>query len=52
MAPATPLNFDPIEEARRQWNEHGWQEAADGMALVTSVICTQQIYLARIDAVL
>jgi DNA-binding MarR family transcriptional regulator len=50
VAPATPLDFDPIEEARRQWNEHGWQEAADGMALITSVIRAQQIYLARIDA--
>ena len=50
MAPSKPLSFDPIEEARRQWNEHGWREAADGMALVTSVIRAQQIYLARIDA--
>ncbi|MFZ0768417.1 MAG: MarR family transcriptional regulator [Acidimicrobiales bacterium] len=50
MVPSQPLGFDPIEEARRQWNEHGWREAADGMALVTSVIRAQQIYLARIDA--
>jgi DNA-binding MarR family transcriptional regulator len=50
VVPSQPLDFDPIEEARRQWNEHGWREAADGMALVTSVIRAQQIYLARIDA--
>jgi len=47
-----PLTFDPIEEARRQWIEHGWGGAADGMAVVTSVMRAQQIYLARIDAVL
>jgi DNA-binding MarR family transcriptional regulator len=48
----TALPFDPIDEARRQWVEHGWAGAADGMALVTSVMRAQQIYLARIDAVL
>ena len=46
------LPFDPIEEARRQWVEHGWFEAADGMAIITSIMRVQQIYLARIDAVL
>ena len=50
VVPSKPLDFDPIEEARRQWRDHGWKEAADGMALVTSVIRAQQIYLARIDA--
>ncbi len=53
-AVATPcaLRFDPILEARRQWKAHGWAKAADGMAAVTSVFRAQQIYLARIDAVL
>jgi len=46
------LPFDPVEEARRQWAAHGWIEAADGMALVTSIFRAQQIYLSRIDAVL
>jgi DNA-binding MarR family transcriptional regulator len=46
------LRFDPILEARRQWKAHGWAQAADGMAAVTSVFRAQQIYLARIDAVL
>jgi DNA-binding MarR family transcriptional regulator len=46
------LRFDPILEARRQWQAHGWVAAADGMAAVTSVFRAQQIYLARIDAVL
>jgi DNA-binding MarR family transcriptional regulator len=49
---AGPLPFDPILEARRHWREHGWGPAADGMAAVTSVFRAQQIYLARIDAVL
>jgi DNA-binding MarR family transcriptional regulator len=46
------LRFDPILEARRQWQAHGWEKAANGMAAVTSVFRAQQIYLARIDAVL
>lgn len=46
------LGFDPIEEARRQWIVHGWDDAADGMAVVTSVMRVQQVYLARIDAIL
>ena len=52
MARSRPLRFDPILEARRQWEAHGWGDAADGMAAVTSVFRAQQIYLARIDAVL
>jgi DNA-binding MarR family transcriptional regulator len=52
VAAARPLPFDPILEARRQWQVHGWEKAADGMAAVTSVFRAQQIYLARIDAVL
>lgn len=52
MAGLRPLRFDPIEEARRQWEAHGWEEAAPGMAAVTSVFRAQQIYLARIDTVL
>ena len=40
---------DPIAEARRQWVEHGWADAAEGMSVVTSVIRVQQLLLARID---
>ena len=39
------LDSDPIEEARRQWVAHGWAEAADGMAAVTSIVRAQQIVL-------
>jgi DNA-binding MarR family transcriptional regulator len=52
VASAAPLPFDPIEEAHRQWVSHGWAEAADGMALVTSVVRVQRILLDRIDSVL
>jgi DNA-binding MarR family transcriptional regulator len=45
----TPLPFDPIAEARRQWAEHGWEEAGVGMAVVTSIMRAQQILLGRID---
>ena len=44
-----PLGFDPILEARRQWAEHGWEDAADGMAAITSIFRAQQIFLGGID---
>lgn len=46
------LDRDPIQEAHRQWVAHGWTEAADGMAMVTSVVRAQQLLMERIDAVL
>src|SRR5689334_5312433 len=46
------LPFDPIEEARRQWIEHGWADVADGMAAVTSIMRAQQLFLGRVDNVL
>ena len=48
--PALPA--DPIKEAHRQWTEHGWADAADGMAMVTSVMRVQQILLKRVEDVL
>ena len=47
-----PLSFDPIDEARRQWIDHGWAPAADGMALITSVVRVQQVFMAQVEAVL
>lgn len=52
MAGSQPLPWDPIAEARQNWREQGWREAADGMAAVTSVMRVHQILLARIDAAL
>lgn len=47
-----PLPVDPLAEAKRQWIAHGWADAADGMAVVTSVMRAQQLLLARVDAAL
>lgn len=44
--------FDPIDESRRQWLAHGWDDSADGMTLVVSIMRVQQLMLARVDAVL
>jgi DNA-binding MarR family transcriptional regulator len=46
------LRFDPIAEARRQWEAHGWQEAAAGVAAVTSIMRAQQVFQAQVDEVL
>jgi DNA-binding MarR family transcriptional regulator len=46
------LSFDPIEEATRQWRAHGWDDAADGMAAVTSLMRAQAIMLARAEDIL
>ena len=41
---------DPIAEAHAQWRSHGWDDAADGMALVTSVVRAQQLVHERVEA--
>lgn len=43
---------DPIELAFQNWTARGWAESADGMALVTSIMRVQQVFLARIESVL
>jgi DNA-binding MarR family transcriptional regulator len=52
MPAGGPLQFDPIEEACRQWTAHGWEAAASGMATVTSIMRVQQIFLAQVEHVL
>lgn len=52
MAKPLDLPFDPVAEARRQWEGHGWEHAAQGMAAVTSVSRAHQLLQARIDDVL
>ncbi|HEX4434312.1 MAG TPA: MarR family transcriptional regulator, partial [Acidimicrobiales bacterium] len=52
MAEPRRLPFDPIAEAERQWGRHGWPEQAPGMAVVTSIMRLQQVFLARADSVL
>jgi DNA-binding MarR family transcriptional regulator len=46
------LAFDPIAEAGRHWSGRGWEQAAPGMTVVTSIMRVQQLFTARADAVL
>ncbi len=46
-----PLPFDPVAEARRNWESHGWP-GPDAMAAATAITRAHQIVLARIDAAL
>ena len=46
------LSFDPIAEARRQWDVHWGTEPGPAMAAVTSVMRVQQVLLARLNALL
>lgn len=52
MRKGGPLPVDPIAEAKRQWIEHGWGEAAIGMSAVTSLMRAQQLMLNRIESAL
>ena len=45
-----PVRQDPIELARENWVRAGWPDAADGMALVTSIMRVQQLLLGEIEA--
>jgi DNA-binding MarR family transcriptional regulator len=49
---ARPLAFDPIAEARRQWDVHWRSEATPQMVAVTSIMRAQQILLMRLNALL
>ena len=49
---ATPLPRDPIADAQRNWERHGWGDVAAPMAAVTAIMRTQQILLARIEGAL
>jgi DNA-binding MarR family transcriptional regulator len=50
MSPA--LSFDPIAEARRQWNKHWGRTATPAMSAVTSIMRVHQILMARLNSVL
>jgi DNA-binding MarR family transcriptional regulator len=49
MAESGPLPFDPIAEAMRHWRDHGWDDAARGMGVVTSVIRVEQVLAGRAE---
>jgi DNA-binding MarR family transcriptional regulator len=46
------LSFDPIAEARRQWDAHWDSEATPAMAAVTSIMRAQQIIISRLNELL
>jgi DNA-binding MarR family transcriptional regulator len=52
VPPAQPLPDDPIDLAHASWTDQGWGESADGMAVVTSIMRVQQVFLARVEAIL
>ena len=46
------LAADPIDLARSRWCDEGWVDAADGMAVVTSIMRVQQVLLSQVEAIL
>ncbi|HUD15657.1 MAG TPA: MarR family transcriptional regulator [Acidimicrobiales bacterium] len=48
----SPLDFDPIEEARTQWAARWEPDVSDAMAAATSIMRAQQVVLAAVDGVL
>jgi DNA-binding MarR family transcriptional regulator len=47
-----PVSFDPIAEARRQWERRWGSRPAPSMAAVTSIMRAQQILMARLNGLL
>lgn len=47
-----PLPRDPIAEAARNWQRHGWGEYAEPMAAVTQIMRAQQILIGRAEAIM
>ena len=43
---------DPIRAAHDQWVSHGWSDAADGMAMVTSVVRAHQLLMEQVEVAL
>ena len=48
----TPLDFDPIDEARAQWSVRWEPDVSDAMAAATSIMRAQQVVLAAVDGAL
>ena len=49
---ARTLPFDPIAEARRQWESRWGQQPGPSMAAVTSIMRAQQLLIARLNEAL
>ena len=52
LAMPSPLPFDPIEEAGRQWRKRWGASPLAPMMAVTSVMRVQQVWLARLNEAL
>lgn len=48
----TTSKLDPIAEAKRQWEAHGWHDAASGMAAITTITRVHQILEGRVEEAL
>ena len=46
------MSTDPIALAESHWADHGWEKAAPGMRLVTTITRVQQLLHQRIDDLL
>jgi DNA-binding MarR family transcriptional regulator len=46
------LDFDPIAEARRQWDDHWGPDAGPSMVAVTSIMRAYQVLLNRLNELL
>jgi DNA-binding MarR family transcriptional regulator len=46
------LSFDPVAEAREVWKSKGWESAAAGMAMVTSIMRAHQLFLTQANETL
>jgi DNA-binding MarR family transcriptional regulator len=51
-SPSPDTLRDPIAEAIRQWNDHGWTRATPGMAAVTTIVRVNRILVARVERAL
>lgn len=49
MPDAAPQGLDLVQEARRQWQTHGWEGPDRGMAVVVSLMRAQQIVLGQLE---
>ncbi len=49
---STPLPFDPIAEAARQWTEHWGAQTTSPMRAVTSIMRAHQILIGRLNEAL
>ena len=49
---AGSIDKDPILEAYQLWMDNGWEDSADGLAAVTSIMRVNQVLAKRADEIL